>query len=1054
MDIDPISTERPFDTALARLLDREGLVPQDVLQRRLAYVRERRVALPGLTLAGHLLASRDLSGADLDGALARLRAGGEWGSAPGAPRAPTQFGPYAIVAEIAQGGMGAVYEAVHAETRARVAVKTLIGAAESRTVAQLERFRREVEAMGRVNHPALARIHSAEFGSRVSYLVQEFLPGGTIRERLAVSEPSASEIVTWTLALAEGLAHCHAVGVLHRDLKPDNVVFDEAGAPKLVDFGLAYLSGLERLTVTGALTGTPAYMSPEQARGLGTDDVRVDVYGLGTILYYLLCGQAPFQGESLYVILAQILNQPPEPFPRGERARPRWLEAVCSRALAKEPADRYQTMEEFAAALRAGPPRRARLGVVVGATLLGGAAFVTLAASGPGLWGAGQGGSTATSPPPPFNTPATSPRDTARPSASPEASAQVSGSPLASPDLPVPGSLGAALRRWDPPPGALGACGYQVVVCGELAVTLERPWQDTIHARPQEQHLPARSAVRVWRLRDGAEVRRLAQDTAHGLALSPQGDALALADSQGVRVYDTRRWDPGPVLPLSSPLPLRDLEFSPSGRLLAVTHWDMNTKEGSLQVFDRVAGRLVYGASRPIPRFAFRGETQLLAFDPTRKSLALWDLDAQSEVYAREIGPGAVTDLQISPDGALAFATLYEQASVLVWDVEQGRELERIPTSPFPLRVVPDPAWRRALVLAQAEVFRFDIATRKVEVRGRVWDQASYGGALLPDGRALVLGPGQRLRLLGPDLELCSDWGGSLNQRGGLLRTLFYDPQGRPVISDHNAAWRLLAPAEAPVPIVSVDSPGGLDALVPLPGAGRAWIAAARNLLEYDFHLDRTQHIDRAPLRAWSLAPSSDGQSALVVSRPTEDSPAQLVHVRRTPDRPVWTVLRVPGVSSLPSALVVASARGGARGFSGDAAGVLRLWDLESLSHLRADADPEGEPVLALEVDAQERVWAGDRAGRIRRWDPNDPERTRVLRGHAGPILSLCLLPRDRLASASADGTLRVWDLSQGREVRRQVFSDAAGAPRLLAYANQRLLVGTLRGNVFEYGDE
>ncbi len=273
--------------------------------------------------------------------------------------------------------MGVVFRVHHAVTGEPRALKALSLAAEPHL---LERFRREGLAQARVDrHPHVVRVHEAGSLPSVVYLVLDLVEGGDLATRLRERGPlPAEEAAALTLALARGLAHVHAKGVLHRDLKPANVLFDAAGTPKLADFGLARLRGEGALTATGELLGTPGYMAPEQVEGSRAIDERADVYGLGAVLYALLCGEAPFRGGSAIELIHKVLSEAPAP-PRARRPEvPPALEAICLRALAKSPGDRQPSAEALAAELAAflaGEAPRSR--AVVGAAA-GGLALVLL----------------------------------------------------------------------------------------------------------------------------------------------------------------------------------------------------------------------------------------------------------------------------------------------------------------------------------------------------------------------------------------------------------------------------------------------------------------------------------------------------------------------------------------------------------------------------------------------------------------------------------------------------------------------------------------------------
>ncbi len=277
-----------------------------------------------------------------------------------APSAAERLGDYVLLEPLGSGGMGTVWLAQHATTGARYALKVFPKGGDP---ARAERFRREGQAQARVDaHPNVVTVHHLGEDDERLFLVMDLAPGGDLAERLEAGPLDPREAARCVACLARGLAHVHAAGVLHRDLKPANVLFAGDGRPLLVDFGLARVRGEETLTRTGAVLGTPSYMAPEQARGAPADE-RTDVYGLGAVLYASLTGRAPFEGARFRVLRAVLRD---DPLPPRELAPdvPASLEAVCLRAMAKDPAQRFASAAALAAALDdpsgvEAPPRRA-----------------------------------------------------------------------------------------------------------------------------------------------------------------------------------------------------------------------------------------------------------------------------------------------------------------------------------------------------------------------------------------------------------------------------------------------------------------------------------------------------------------------------------------------------------------------------------------------------------------------------------------------------------------------------------------------------------------------
>ncbi|MGL6073448.1 MAG: protein kinase domain-containing protein [Fimbriiglobus sp.] len=274
----------------------------------------------------------------------------------------SQVGAYRIDGTIGSGGMGIVYRATDTTLGRSVAVKVLMSTLNPESAA---RFVREVQAAARVQHDHIVQVFAAvNPPTGPAHLVMEFVDGPTLREASAkargLESRRSAEIVS---QIADALAAVHAAGLVHRDVKPANVLLDQAtGRAKLADFGLARVSESSQLTRSGMLVGTPVYMAPEQVRNPMTAGPLVDVYGLGATLYETLTGAEPFRG-SLELLLAQVLADEPIPPRRLNPAIPRDLDTICLKAMSKDPASRYPTADAMRDDLRrwlAGEPIVAR----------------------------------------------------------------------------------------------------------------------------------------------------------------------------------------------------------------------------------------------------------------------------------------------------------------------------------------------------------------------------------------------------------------------------------------------------------------------------------------------------------------------------------------------------------------------------------------------------------------------------------------------------------------------------------------------------------------------
>jgi eukaryotic-like serine/threonine-protein kinase len=261
----------------------------------------------------------------------------------------TTVGKYRVVEKLGRGGMGTVYKAVDETLDREVAIKVLNPDLTDQAV--LKRFRAEAVTLARLNHPSIATIYELHQHGDDLLMVMEFVRGETfhdLSDRLGpLAPPQAAHLCMQVL---DALGHAHRAGVVHRDLKPANVMITESGAVKVMDFGIARVLGSEHFTHGGYMMGTPAYMAPEQVLGREIDG-RADLYSVGVVLYRLLSGRLPFDADTAISMVQMQISEPPTPIASFRPDLPQWCIAIVERALAKAPADRFQSAEEFRAAL-------------------------------------------------------------------------------------------------------------------------------------------------------------------------------------------------------------------------------------------------------------------------------------------------------------------------------------------------------------------------------------------------------------------------------------------------------------------------------------------------------------------------------------------------------------------------------------------------------------------------------------------------------------------------------------------------------------------------------
>src|SRR3989339_2263779 len=265
-----------------------------------------------------------------------------------------KLGRYEVISELGQGAMGVVYKARDPLIDRVVAIKTInLGLAQEDKEEYEGRFYQEAKAAGRLNHPNIVTIYDVGKSADIAYIAMEFLQGRELRDimndggRLPVDQ-----VLDIVAQVALGLAYAHEHEIVHRDVKPSNIMVVRDGHVKITDFGIARMASSAVRTQTGMVLGSPKYMSPEQVMGKALDQ-RSDIFSLGVMLYEMLTGQAPFNGENVNAIMYQTLNAVPAPPNTLNPAVPEMANFIVAKALAKKLEDRYQNAKDFAADLRA-----------------------------------------------------------------------------------------------------------------------------------------------------------------------------------------------------------------------------------------------------------------------------------------------------------------------------------------------------------------------------------------------------------------------------------------------------------------------------------------------------------------------------------------------------------------------------------------------------------------------------------------------------------------------------------------------------------------------------
>ncbi len=318
---------------------------------------------------------------------------------------------YKITEKLGEGGMGVVYKATDTELNRPVALKFLaphpLQDEEGR-----KRFRREAQAAAALDHPNICTVYEIGQADDQSFIAMAFLEGRPLSKKIGDGPLKLPEALSIAIQMAEGLEAAHEKGIVHRDIKPDNVMLMKGsrGLVKLMDFGLAQLAESSKLTREGTTLGTPIYMSPEQALGEPTDS-RSDVWGLGVVLYEMVAGRPPFQGEVDQAVIYAIVNEQHGPLTALRTGVPKELERIADKCLAKDAEERYQHVTDLLVDLQAcrralepGTPKSgARATPVNRATLAAAGAAVVLAGLGLAWW-LTRFSQPAPPPPPPIQT--------------------------------------------------------------------------------------------------------------------------------------------------------------------------------------------------------------------------------------------------------------------------------------------------------------------------------------------------------------------------------------------------------------------------------------------------------------------------------------------------------------------------------------------------------------------------------------------------------------------------------------------------------------------------
>ncbi len=268
---------------------------------------------------------------------------------------------YRVLERLGEGGMGVVYKAKDTRLKRTVALKFLPQEFLCDSEAKA-RFVHEAQAASALNHPNITTIHEIDEFESQMFIVMEYCEGKTLKKIVEKETLSVKKVLDIGIQVCEGLTTAHEKEIVHRDIKSDNIMLTPRGQVKIMDFGLAKLKGVSKLTKTGTTLGTAQYMSPEQAQGKEVDH-RSDIFSFGVVLYEMITGQLSFKGEHEAAIIYSIINETPEPLARFKANVPEGLQRIVNKALKKDRSTRYQSASEVIADLK-GLQKETTIGVM------------------------------------------------------------------------------------------------------------------------------------------------------------------------------------------------------------------------------------------------------------------------------------------------------------------------------------------------------------------------------------------------------------------------------------------------------------------------------------------------------------------------------------------------------------------------------------------------------------------------------------------------------------------------------------------------------------------